>query len=476
MKHLITLFVAVLIALPVSAGQWQSQSQSQNQGNHYDPTGKHRKEIRKNRHHHNIWRSNRHHDRKKYHKRNKQDKLQPVITAIDYGNRNIYFMNYENNELITVHPDDIQGWPGDAGLQHTAISANGKRAWITTDASATQPPQIVELRINNYNWAAGTANVKVKKVTVAGSVGEPSTFPDVHAVNELQGVPQWIQPLMTQIHAPTILPFSDFIYFTEYPTSKVHIYNKKKRKLVDTVSIEGWTNHTHGIVWNDSGTIGVGSGYFFDENMIDVYVPNRVTGEITPKGQIMLGTPELHAAMTHLLYPIDERYFITGTMQISKTSISTGEIIPPSVWVVDTHEMTATKILDRSLSPNDPGVFQSASDVAVVNNFLYVAEESSLGQDGNEFANDGYISVYDITDRLNPVFVKRLMPGIDLPNGWRISHTFSPTTDNRFVIVGSWLSGLIIKIDAFDHTVSHVWSAADGIQMGHGIYVSGGLR
>ena len=68
-------------------------------------------------------------------------------------------------------------------------------------------------------------------------------------------------------------------------------------------------------------------------------------------------------------------------MQFDKTSLtpsSTNQIIPPSVWLIDTLAGTAKKILDHTDQVNGKGVFRSASDLAVVNGKLYIAEEDTL--------------------------------------------------------------------------------------------------
>ncbi len=82
----------------------------------------------------------------------------------------------------------------------------------------------------------------------------------------------------------------------------------------------------------------------------------------------------------------------------------------------------------------------------------------------------------DMTDRLNPEFLKRLEPGVDLPVGYRIAHTFSPSVDGRFIMVGSWMSGYVIKIDTYNDTVDHVFGPDDGLVMPHGVFSAGSLR
>jgi hypothetical protein len=405
--------------------------------------------------------------------------LQPVVTAIDYHSRMVYLFNYENDKLIIIDPTSLGGWPGNVPLQHTAVLPEGDKIFITSDNTEDHPSYIITLKVHGIDWNANTAALTVESVLAADNPGTPAELPYVEPVNDAQNVPNWLIGRGTQIHGPTLLPYSDYLYWTEFTSDRVRVMNHKTNELVnglDPIVISGYTEQTHGINFNRSGTIGLGSGYFFDNSVIDVYKPNRETGELQPVGQIMLGDEKKHAAFTHFVYWLDERFAVTASMQFDKTTLTpatTDKIIPPSVWLLDTMAGTATKILNNTDDPNGKGVFRSASDLAVVNGKLYIAEEDTLDY---TFANDGYISVFDLTDRYKPRFIKRLKPGQDLPTGYTVAHTISPTPDNRYLIVASWVSGYVLKIDTVTDTVVKVWGPNDGLVMPHGIYTAGGLR
>lgn len=405
--------------------------------------------------------------------------LQPVATAIDYHSGMVYLFNYENDKLIIIDPTSLSGWPGNVPLQHTVVMPEGNKIYITSDNTQDHPSYIIALKVNGIDWDAGTALLEVEAVMVADNPGTPSEFPFVEPVNDVQNVPNWVIGRGTQIHGPTLLPYSDYIYFTEFTSDRVRVVNHKTNELVnglDPIIIPGYTEQTHGINFNKSGTIGLGTGYFFDNSVIDVYKSNRETGELQAVGQIMLGNEKKHAAFSHFVYWLDERYAVTATMQFDKTSLTpatTDKIIPPSVWLLDTVAGTATKIIDNTSHANGEGVFRSASDLAVVNGKLYIAEEDTLDY---TFGNDGYISVFDLTDRYKPKFIKRLKPGMELPTGYAVAHTISPTPDNRYLMVASWVSGYVLKIDTLTDTVAKVWGPNDGLVKPHGIYVAGDNR
>ncbi|SFW37666.1 hypothetical protein [Nitrosovibrio sp. Nv17] len=404
--------------------------------------------------------------------------IQPIATAIDYHNGALYLFNYETDDLIIVDPTTLAGWPGNLPLQHTVVTPDGTRIYITSDNTKDHPSYIIALNVNSVDWNARAVSLTVDAVLAADTPNLPSELPFVEPVNKVQAIPNWLVGRGTQIHGPTLLPYSDYIYFTEFTSDRVRVVNRKTNQFasVDPIVIPGYTEQTHGVNFNRSGTLGLGTGYFFDNSVIDVYKPNRETAELQVVGQIRLGNEKRHAAFTHFVYWLDERYAVTASMQFDKTSLTpanTKQIIPPSVWLLDTLEGTAKEIVSYTRNVNGHGVFRSASDLAVVNGKLYIAEEDSLDF---TFADDGYISVFDLTDREKPRFIKRLKPGIDLPKGYAVAHTISPTVDHHYLMVASWVSGYVIKIDTETDTVVKVWGPKDGLIKPHGIYASGGLR
>ena len=404
--------------------------------------------------------------------------LKPLVTAIDYHTRMIYIFNYKRDEVVTVDPLGIEDWPGDLPLQHTVVSDDGKTLYVTTDNTAGSPAYLVTLRIKRINWKHLTARLEVEEVAAFDEPNTPAELPFVEAVNGNQAVPAWLLAGGTQIHGPTKLPFSDYIYFTAWTNDQVRVWDSGKEEFadVDPISIPGYTEQTHGISFNSSGTLGLGTGYFFDNNTIDLYKVNRRTGKLKPQKKIKLGDDESYAAFSHYVYWIDERYAVTATMQFDKTSLtpeSTETVIPPSGWLIDAWEGTATQIVSATDDVDGAGIFRSASDLAVVGNKLYFAEEDTIDYDLGE---DGYISVFDISDNYRPQFIKRFKPGEELPDGFSVAHSLTPTPDHRFLLVASWHSGYVIKIDTLTDTVVKVFGPEDGLAMPHGFFAAGNIR
>ncbi|MDR4514400.1 hypothetical protein [Nitrosomonas sp.] len=406
------------------------------------------------------------------------DLLQPVVTAIDYHTRVIYLFNYENDGLIIVDPLSITGWPGDVPLQHTGVLPGGNVVYITTDNTELHSSYIVALRVDDIDWNAGTVALSVESVLVADNPNTPAELPFVEQVNDKQGVPDWIFGRGTQLHGFTLLPYTNYAYLAEWSADKIRVIDLETNSFAsaDPIIIPGFTEQTHGVTFNPSGTIGLGTGYYFDNSIIDVYEPNRGTGELQVVGQIQLGDEKRHAAFTHYVYWLDERFALTASMQFDKTSLTlptTKKIIPPSVWLLDTHEGTATRIIDATKHVNGRGVFRSPSDLTVANGKLYLAEEDSIDP---TFGEDGYISVWDLTDRYKPRFIKRMKPGVELPQGYAVAHTISPSADDRYLLIASWVSGYVLKLDTHTDTIVKVWGPADGLVKPHGLFSAGGNR
>ena len=404
-------------------------------------------------------------------------KSAPLLTAIDYHTRNIYLINYERDILVTVDPFLIKGWPGDLPLQHTVVSASGERLVFTTDSSPSEPARAIEVKVNEINWNARTAKLEVAHIYQLTEPDAAPLLPFVTAVNNVQNVAPWTLATVRQIHGPTLLPRTNLLYLTDWTSDQVRVIDMDNNKLArfDPISYDGYTEQTHGVVFNDAGTIGLGSGYFYDNSYIDLYAVNK-SGKIRPKKKILLGDDISRAGFSHYVSWVDNRYAYTATMQLDKTSLTPSSVerfIGPSVWLIDAWTGKATQVLDQTFDVDGNGVFRSASDIAVAGGKLFIAEEDTLDY---EFGEDGYVSIFSLLDPLNPKLIKRLKAGDGLPPAMRVAHTLSETPDERFIYTASWVSGYLVKIDVKKDKVVKVFGPDDGLVMPHGIYISGGIR
>lgn len=185
--------------------------------------------------------------------------------------------------------------------------------------------------------------------------------------------------------------------------------------------------------------------------------------------------PTKTAAYTHYVTWLDNRFALTATMQLGRTSSTPPgvSIVGPSVWLLDVWKCSAEKILGTAANVSDNGVFRSASDLVVAGGKLFLAEEDSLRE---PFGSDGYVSVFDLSDRKNPELIKRLAPGADLPADFQVAHGLSQTMDSRFVYAMSYHSGYICKIDVDTLSVVKTYGPSDGLEKPHGGFVAGSER
>ncbi|MGI0016501.1 MAG: hypothetical protein ACREBU_24025, partial [Nitrososphaera sp.] len=182
-----------------------------------------------------------------------------------------------------------------------------------------------------------------------------------------------------------------------------------------------------------------------------------------------------YAAFSHFVVWLDNRYAITSTQQAGPTSLTpTGfKVVGPSVWLIDAAEGKANMIIRPAKNPDEAGIYKPASDVIVVGKKLYVGEEDSMDAE----INDGYVSIWDITDRKAPKFIKRLKPGEELPDDFKMAHELYPTRDGKYVYAQSWGSGHLVKIDTYNDKVVKAFAKQDaGWHMPHGNFVPGSLR
>src|ERR1700682_4685298 len=111
-------------------------------------------------------------------------------------------------------------------------------------------------------------------------------------------------------------------------------------------------------------------------------------------------------------------------------------------------------IIGPAKSPDEPGIYKPASDVVVVGKKLYVGEEDTM----DETIDQGYVSIWDISDPNSPKFIKRLKAGKELPADFKVAHDLYATRDGRYVYAQSWASGHLVKIDGGTDGVINVVS------------------
>ena len=403
----------------------------------------------------------------------------PGPSLLSFVDMNTYTLVLSDPTIPTKAKVDLKrlpGWPGPAP-EHTLLLPDGKKVLVTYMASATEPVGIAVIKINSINWTAGTADVQVVKNLETDKAGTRSTFPQVSETSPDQYINKkvesdWSRPVFAQLHGPTLLPHSPFAYFTMWTDDRIVVVDVEADKLLAAQRFGTASNHLHGVYFNDRGTLGLGVGYFYDESNLTVFRPNRQTGALELLGEIHLGTADRYASFIHNAFWLDERFAIAGTMQFGPTSLTPAKasIIGPSIWLVDTRTMKATKIIGTAKDVDNAGVLRSASWITVAGNKLFVAEEDSLDA---SYADDGFVAVFDFSNREHPKFVKRLRPGRELPADFSVAHSLSASMDGKSVVIESYTSGYVLKVDTGTLAVSEIANPKEGFKMPHGAWIAG---
>lgn len=376
-----------------------------------------------------------------------------VFAYVDMMN---YQLNFYEPSLDMEVSVDLRSLPGYGNGQplHAYITDHGHKVYVGFNGDATSPTGMAIIQVNDIFWHDHTADVQLVKKLIVDDPAKPNDFPIVTGTNPAYPFQPWTAQPFTQLHGPAELFSKQRLFWTVLTDNRVVTVDTSNDTLLPQRKFGDASRWLHGISFNPSEQRGLGAGYFYDRGFLPKY---KVTadGTLEKTGKIWLGTESSHAAYVHNVEWLTNRYALVGTMQFAPTSLTppATKILGPSVWLVDSKDETAKRIIGPTNNVNGAGIFRSASWVTVVGCKLFVGEEDSL--DAN-FGNDGYVSVFDISDRNQPRFIKRLKPGVELPADFVVGHAMVKTPDNESVILESYPSGYILRIGVASLQVEHV--------------------
>ncbi len=364
-------------------------------------------------------------------------------------------------------------------VEHILITPDEQKIYLTVNGSLQIANAIVGVEVRSIDWETGTADLGVVSTFKTAEAGEPTVYPTgLSQVDDSQPIQSWPTQAWNQVHGPSIQPGSPILQFSQWTSDRLFFINDETNKLVesfDPLVIGGVTEQTHGVFYNPSGTIALSPSYYWDLYDVDLYSVNPENNALNYEDNITLSSPEGNGGFQHYVSWIDDRYAYTANMQYGPTSLTPEgvDVVGPGIWLIDAVEGTAKRIIDTATTADETGVFRNPSDLIVVGDKLYVAEEDSL--DGT-FGEDGYVAVYNISNIDNPEFIKRLKPGEGLPADFQIAHGLSPSADGSAVYVASYRSNYLIKIDTETDTVAKIYSSEDGLKGAHGGFAAGAYR
>lgn len=370
-----------------------------------------------------------------------------------------------------------EGFLEKAFIEHVLITPDEQSMYLTVNGSLQIANSVVALNVEDINWDKGTADLSVANTIIAAEAGEATKYPDGLAqVDDRQPIQTWPAQAWNQLHGPNVQPGAPIVSFSQWTNDRIFFVNDRTKELIgEPLVIDGVTNQTHGVTYNSSNTLALSPDYYWDGYNVDLFSVNPKNDQVEFRESITLDSKEGKGGFQHFVSWVDNRYAYVASMQYGPTSLAPEgvEVATPGFWLVDAAKRTAKRVIGTAETADDPGVFRNPSDFIVVGKKLYVAEEDSL--DGT-FGDDGYVAVYDISKVGKPKFLKRLKPGEDLPDDFRIAHGLSPSADGKSVYVASYRSNYLIKIDTETDTVAKVYGESDGLRGTHGGFAAGAYR
>jgi hypothetical protein len=376
-----------------------------------------------------------------------------VFAFVDMMEISLHFYDPDRDLEAMVDLKKLPGYNGCPPL-HAFIMDHGHKVYVGYNGDAKTPSGLCAIKINDIHWHKHSADVEVIRDLVLDNPARPNEFPPVVGSDPRYPFQPWAAQPFTQLHGPALLPRTNDLFWTILTDDRVIRVDTVNDKFLETRCYGENSKFLHGIAFNPCGRRGLGAGYFYDRGFLPAFRVSR-KGELRSRGKIWLGTKKNHAAFVHNVEWTSNRWAIVGTMQFARTSLTPEgqNILGPSVWLIDALFGTARQIIGPAKDADSPGVFRSASWVELVGNKLFVGEEDSLD---DHFGDDGYVSVFDISNRLHPRFLKRLKPGSDFPADFHTGHALAVTPDNKSVILESYPSGYIARIGVESLKVEHV--------------------
>lgn len=405
-----------------------------------------------------------------------------VSTDFGYANPTIHLINTDTDQIFSANLTKISGFPTDlydSIPMHAVVTPDSSLLLLSLISSDTNPSGIAVFEINSIDWDNNTADITYNDFLITGMAGATPSILEPEELNSDDNITKW-KLVNQQTHGPTIHPNKQLAYFTQWTDNQIWAIDVSSGEFADVTPIQDstFTRQLHGVFFNANGNMALGASYYFDMNYLPLFHVDKNSGDLNIDKLIPLtvGAEEdkTYAAYTHYVDWVDNRYAYAGTMQVDNTSLTPSgfSVELPSVFLIDAKDGIATQVILPDTDSTE-GIKKPISDVLLVGDKLYVAEENSMTPSISD--GSAYVSVWDISDINNPVFLKRLEPGVGgMPEDFHISHSLAKT--NNFIYTQDWFSGYLIKIDTRTDDIVKVFDKTDGLINPHGAFIKGNLR
>lgn len=369
--------------------------------------------------------------------------------------RALVLMDISANKVWRFPLHSIAGGPIIGQPMHATISNNKKNIYITVGGNKELPLRLITMSVD---WSAAAPKVAVTRTTEvlpANTLGPQ--VPNANFCGNV-GMTQ-IDRALQEGHGTNLSPDGRLLFFSELNNNRLRIFNTQSGEFVGTPISHPTLKTPHGVYPNRSLTRAVSTQYQLEGNQLSLWKLNSKTGEMQFDRAIVMADNKTRCALTHTVTWLNDNQFYTGCTQESNQGVP--EAAERSVWLVDAVKGIAKVVL------NATQLLEGVSDVTVVRNKLYVAE-GNVVKDG---IPPGHVSIWDISHRLKPIFIKRFSADQGLPSSFGDAHELAATPDGHYVFVQSYRSGHLAKIDTHDDKITNVWGAAEGLPTPHGVSI-----
>lgn len=367
--------------------------------------------------------------------------------------RSFVLMDVGADKMWHFPLNSMAGGPVLGQPMHAALSPDKKNVYITVGGNKDLPLRLLTLSVDWSGAAPQVAITRTTEVLQANTLGPQSPSANLCGNAGMTQVDRALQ----EGHGLSLSPNGRWLYFSELNNNRLRVFDTKTGEFVGAPLTHAALKTPHGVYPNRSLTRAVSTQYQLQGHQVSLWKLNPETGAMQFDRAVTLVDQKARCAFTHTAAWINDSQFYTGCTQESNQGVA--ESAERSVWLVDAVQGSAKMVL------NAAQLHEGVSDTVIAQNKLYVAE-GNVAKDG---VPPGHVSVWNISNRAKPVFIKRLSADKGLPSSFGDAHELSVTPDGRYVFAQSYRSGHLAKIDTRSDQMEKVWGAAEGMTMPHGL-------
>lgn len=366
--------------------------------------------------------------------------------------RSVVLMDVQRQHSWRFPLRSIQGGPIEGQPMHTIISNDKKEIYMTVGGNKDLPLRVVTLAVD---WSGPSPSISVARVTKVLDANTVTQQPSQAALCGASASAP-VPPATQEGHGPNLSPDGRLLMFSEMNNNRLRVLDTRSGQLVGQPTTHPTLKSPHGVYPNPGFDRAATTQYELGGNQVALWHIDAASGALRFDRAVTLSDGSVRCAVTHTVAWINDTQFYTGCTQEASQGIKNAA--QQSVWLVDAARGRAQVVL----GPEQ--ILEGVSDVAIAGDKLYVAE----GNIFKEGVPPGHVSIWDISHRMRPAFIKRLSANRGLPAAFGDAHELEVSADGRYVFAQSFRSGYLLKIDSRRDKVAQVWGAEQGMYMPHG--------